>query len=174
MNYLNVEGKIGTSRTLKKAIFSFFDLQNLAVPLNNSLKTPKNAQSTPFWCLSFIWVSELQKYCKFWHKWPHKNFHLRAMCCYLWHSKGTISTILYSSLVMCWAQLGLKPRAWAGLQRARACQNSSLTLSWGPGLAWAWLGLSPGLHPKRVIGWNNLVKFEYKLVCEKQPNCIVL
>jgi hypothetical protein len=32
-------------------------------------------------------------------------------------------------LVMCRARLGLKPRAWAGLQRARACQNSSLALS---------------------------------------------
>ena len=46
--------------------------------------------------------------------------------------------------------------AWAGLQQAQACQNSSPTLSLQSGLAWAWSGLSPGLHPKRVTGWNNL------------------
>ena len=77
MNSFKVKGKIGMSQLLKKAIFSFFDPQNLAVPLNNLLKTLKNVQSTPFWCLSLVSVSELQKYCKFRHKWPHKNFHLR-------------------------------------------------------------------------------------------------
>ena len=60
MNPFNVKEEIGMSQSLKKAIFSFFDPQNLAVPLNNSLKIPKNVQSTPFWCLSLILVSELQ------------------------------------------------------------------------------------------------------------------
>jgi len=48
MSSFEVKEKIGTSRLLEKAIFSFFDPQNLAVPINNSLKIPKNAQSTPF------------------------------------------------------------------------------------------------------------------------------
>ena len=48
MDLFNVKEKIGMSRSLKKAIFSFFDPQNLVVPLNNSLKIPKNVQSTPF------------------------------------------------------------------------------------------------------------------------------
>ena len=48
MDPFNVKEKIGMSQSLKKAIFSFFDPQNLAVPLNNSLKIPKNVQSTPF------------------------------------------------------------------------------------------------------------------------------
>jgi hypothetical protein len=47
MNSFKVKGKIGMSRSLKKAIF-YFLTQKFGGTLNNSLKTPKNAQSTPF------------------------------------------------------------------------------------------------------------------------------
>ena len=39
----------------------------------------------------------------------------------------------------------------AGIVGAWAWKIPSLTLNWGLGLAWAWTGSSPGLHPKRVI-----------------------
>jgi hypothetical protein len=48
MNTFNVKEKIDMSRSLKKAIFSFCDPQNLAVPLHNSIKIPKNVHLTPF------------------------------------------------------------------------------------------------------------------------------
>ena len=53
--------------------------------------------------------------------------------------------------------------AWAGLQQAQACKNPSPTLSWGPGLAWAWSGSSPGLCPKGVIRRNILLKIQFSV-----------
>ena len=41
--------------------------------------------------------------------------------------------------------------AWAGLEWARACQNTSQALNWGLGLAWAWSGLSLGLVCKKWL-----------------------
>jgi len=45
---LGCNGKIGTSRSSLKSIFTFSTLQNLAVPLKYSLKSSKNAEMVPF------------------------------------------------------------------------------------------------------------------------------
>jgi hypothetical protein len=48
-------------------------------------------------------------------------------------------------LVMCWARLGSKARAWAGLLWAWAYGDAEPSPVGGLGLGWAWLGLGPGL-----------------------------
>ena len=48
-------------------------------------------------------------------------------------------------LVMCWARLGSKARAWAGLSWAWAYGDAEPSPVGGLGLGWAWLGLGPGL-----------------------------
>jgi hypothetical protein len=59
---------------------------------------------------------------------------------------GGVRDQLYStSVVMCWAGLGSKARAWAGLLWAWAYGDAEPSPVGGLGLGWAWLGLGPGL-----------------------------
>jgi hypothetical protein len=53
MKSLGVNGKIGTRWSLWKAIFFIFDPQNLAIPPNNSLKTPKQCAIDSFLMLKY-------------------------------------------------------------------------------------------------------------------------